>query len=172
MLGVGRLLCYNSQLGQVAQLVEQRTENPCVGGSIPPLATRNTWPQQWCEQHRSRADEADLPVRSELRPRQPRPARCAIYPCRARTGADGGRRVPAGGDGQSRRWWMAGTDFRLLLLWRYTETASRRIVSRGAAFPWLRMVISTSQPSRVSRRIRRSTDTSRNCPLSSRETSG
>src|SRR5438552_14404019 len=27
-------------IGQVAQLVEQRTENPCVGGSIPPLATR------------------------------------------------------------------------------------------------------------------------------------
>jgi hypothetical protein len=26
-------------IGQVAQLVEQRTENPCVGGSIPPLAT-------------------------------------------------------------------------------------------------------------------------------------
>jgi hypothetical protein len=26
--------------GQVAQLVEQRTENPCVGGSIPPLATQ------------------------------------------------------------------------------------------------------------------------------------
>ena len=25
--------------GQVAQLVEQRTENPRVGGSIPPLAT-------------------------------------------------------------------------------------------------------------------------------------
>ncbi len=25
--------------GQVAQLVEQRTENPCVGGSIPPLST-------------------------------------------------------------------------------------------------------------------------------------
>ena len=25
--------------GLVAQLVEQRTENPCVGGSIPPLAT-------------------------------------------------------------------------------------------------------------------------------------
>src|SRR6516162_5627761 len=24
---------------QVAQLVEQRTENPCVGGSIPPLGT-------------------------------------------------------------------------------------------------------------------------------------
>jgi len=60
-----------------------------------------------------------------------------------------------------------------LLMWRYNEAACRRIVSRGAAaFPWLRMVISTSQPSRVSRRIRRSTDTSRNCPLSSRETSG
>ena len=27
------------QYGQVAQLVEQRTENPRVGGSIPPLAT-------------------------------------------------------------------------------------------------------------------------------------
>ena len=25
--------------GSVAQLVEQRTENPCVGGSIPPRAT-------------------------------------------------------------------------------------------------------------------------------------
>ena len=35
-----RLICYNCRLGQVAQLVEQRTENPCVGGSIPPLATR------------------------------------------------------------------------------------------------------------------------------------
>ena len=30
---------YNSPLGQVAQLVEQRIENPRVGGSIPPLAT-------------------------------------------------------------------------------------------------------------------------------------
>ena len=27
--------------GQIAQSVEQRTENPCVGGSIPPLATSN-----------------------------------------------------------------------------------------------------------------------------------
>jgi hypothetical protein len=26
--------------GAVAQLVEQRTENPCVGGSIPPHTTR------------------------------------------------------------------------------------------------------------------------------------
>src|SRR5437588_11476002 len=26
--------------GQVAQLVEQRTENPCVGGSIPSLTTK------------------------------------------------------------------------------------------------------------------------------------
>ncbi len=29
-----------SSNGQVAQLVEQRTENPRVGGSIPPLATK------------------------------------------------------------------------------------------------------------------------------------
>jgi hypothetical protein len=28
--------------GQVAQLVEQRTENPRVGGSIPSLATKNS----------------------------------------------------------------------------------------------------------------------------------
>ena len=27
------------EAGWVAQLVEQRTENPCVGGSIPPPAT-------------------------------------------------------------------------------------------------------------------------------------
>jgi hypothetical protein len=26
--------------GAVAQLVEQRTENPCVGGSIPPHTTK------------------------------------------------------------------------------------------------------------------------------------
>ena len=30
--------------GQVAQLVEQRTENPRVGGSIPPLATKRQRP--------------------------------------------------------------------------------------------------------------------------------
>ena len=28
-------------LAEVAQLVEQRTENPCVGGSSPPLGTNN-----------------------------------------------------------------------------------------------------------------------------------
>ncbi len=30
---------HTNPCGQVAQLVEQRTENPCVGGSIPSLAT-------------------------------------------------------------------------------------------------------------------------------------
>jgi hypothetical protein len=30
---------FNSN-GAVAQLVEQRTENPCVGGSIPPHTTK------------------------------------------------------------------------------------------------------------------------------------
>ncbi len=29
----------NEVVGLVAQSVEQRTENPCVGGSIPPQAT-------------------------------------------------------------------------------------------------------------------------------------
>ncbi len=32
-------LLYNLALGPVAQSVEQRIENPCVGGSIPPQAT-------------------------------------------------------------------------------------------------------------------------------------
>ena len=34
--------CQDGQLemnGDVAQLVEQRTENPCVGGSIPSITT-------------------------------------------------------------------------------------------------------------------------------------
>ena len=31
---------YNGN-GVVAQMVEQRTENPCVGGSIPPNTTKN-----------------------------------------------------------------------------------------------------------------------------------
>ena len=48
------------------------------------------------QRHRSRADEADLPVRSELRPGQPRPARRPRHPQRARPGADGGRWAPAG----------------------------------------------------------------------------
>ena len=33
---------YSRPDGQVAQLVEQRTENPRVGGSIPPQATSST----------------------------------------------------------------------------------------------------------------------------------
>jgi hypothetical protein len=48
-----------------------------------------------CKRRRSRADEADLPIRSELRLGQPRPVRRAIYPCRAWTGPDRGTRTPA-----------------------------------------------------------------------------
>lgn len=33
--------------GLVAQSVEQRTENPCVGGSIPPQATKKINPTFW-----------------------------------------------------------------------------------------------------------------------------
>ena len=33
--------------GWVAQLVEQRTENPCVGGSIPPPATISNFTDQF-----------------------------------------------------------------------------------------------------------------------------
>ena len=35
-VGTATLILYD---GSVAQSVEQRTENPCVGGSIPPCAT-------------------------------------------------------------------------------------------------------------------------------------
>ena len=35
----GQCWCYNLRRGPVAQSVEQRIENPCVGGSIPPQAT-------------------------------------------------------------------------------------------------------------------------------------
>ena len=48
----------NLDYGQVAQLVEQRTENPRVGGSIPPLATilhfrgaRPEWPTDFRRRH-------------------------------------------------------------------------------------------------------------------------
>ena|GEM_PF-520923 len=34
------LSLFDIQGGAVAQLVEQRTENPCVGGSIPPHTTK------------------------------------------------------------------------------------------------------------------------------------
>ena len=33
----------DSLCAQIAQPVEQRTENPCVGGSNPSLGTRNFW---------------------------------------------------------------------------------------------------------------------------------
>ena len=36
------LLAPLKAFGQVAQLVEQWTENPCVGGSIPSLSTKVT----------------------------------------------------------------------------------------------------------------------------------
>lgn len=38
----GKIGCscdFNFLLGQIAQMVERRTENPCVPGSIPGLAT-------------------------------------------------------------------------------------------------------------------------------------
>jgi hypothetical protein len=47
------------------------------------------------QRHRSRAGEADLPVRSELCPGQPRPARGPRHPRRARPGPNVGTRAPA-----------------------------------------------------------------------------
>ncbi len=53
--------------GQVAQLVEQRTENPRVGGSIPPLATtpnflkRNGFPASPADYRRARGRKIDRP---------------------------------------------------------------------------------------------------------------
>ena len=37
---IEQVSCLNSTDGAVAQSVEQRTENPCVGGSIPPHTTK------------------------------------------------------------------------------------------------------------------------------------
>ena len=48
MLGASPFVCRAVNDGQVAQLVEQRTENPCVGGSIPPLATRRPFGRKTC----------------------------------------------------------------------------------------------------------------------------
>ena len=44
--------------GQVAQLVEQRIENPRVGGSIPPLATikAGSVPETWVTDYSRRND--------------------------------------------------------------------------------------------------------------------
>ena len=53
------------------------------------------------QQRRSRVDEADLPVRSELRAGQQRPARGARHPRRARSGPHGSRRASEGGSDQS-----------------------------------------------------------------------
>src|SRR3954468_5884931 len=55
---------YPAGRAQVAQLVEQRTENPRVGGSSPPLGT--TFPQQfqrlrrWLHTRGKRPGKADL----------------------------------------------------------------------------------------------------------------
>ena len=40
--GLNFVIQFIGLFGLVAQLVEQRTENPCVGGSIPPRATFKT----------------------------------------------------------------------------------------------------------------------------------
>ena len=43
VIGLNHQSRYNARLrkdGPVAQSVEQRIENPCVGGSIPPQATK------------------------------------------------------------------------------------------------------------------------------------
>ena len=39
------MCCVVIGLGEIAQSVEKRTENPCVGGSIPPLATNFRYPK-------------------------------------------------------------------------------------------------------------------------------
>ena len=42
-------LCSTLSNGQVAQLVEQRTENPCVGGSNPPLPIPKCFWGKWLQ---------------------------------------------------------------------------------------------------------------------------
>ena len=40
-------ICYHKGKGAIAQLVEQRTENPCVPGSIPGSTTNGTKMKIW-----------------------------------------------------------------------------------------------------------------------------
>ena len=48
----GQVECFRQVVGWIAQLVEQRTENPCVAGSIPaPATTVNQQKQAFCEYH-------------------------------------------------------------------------------------------------------------------------
>ena len=44
------IICIQSSnlIAQIAQSVEQRTENPCVGGSIPPLGTTKKLNLNFC----------------------------------------------------------------------------------------------------------------------------
>ena len=77
--------------GQVAQLVEQRTENPCVGGSIPPLATRFKRPNgsvpfgRFCVQRMCvrPACVFAAPFQTTQAHRLPRPCRCERLPARS-----------------------------------------------------------------------------------------
>ena len=48
-------------LGEVAQLVEQGTENPCVGGSIPSLAISPVHPLQALKPRLSTYAEQSFP---------------------------------------------------------------------------------------------------------------
>jgi hypothetical protein len=41
LLGINPIFALPKRDGAVAQLVEQRTENPCVAGSIPAHTTKN-----------------------------------------------------------------------------------------------------------------------------------
>ena len=48
------IICIQSSnlIAQIAQSVEQRTENPCVGGSIPPLGTTfKAFLKSWFYEH-------------------------------------------------------------------------------------------------------------------------
>src|SRR5208337_4186296 len=75
-------------LGQVAQLVEQRTENPRVGGSIPSLAMRPS-------RRNARTDQMVTPVVTSVAPSSP----SVDGPRRSRppseSDADGARAWPA-----------------------------------------------------------------------------
>ena len=54
--------------GEIAQLVEQRTENPCVGGSIPPLAT-SLRSERSGERRMSRRSQSSLGETAKADPR-------------------------------------------------------------------------------------------------------
>ena len=84
------LICF--AFASVAQLVEQGTENPRVGGSIPPGGTKYADVAHLVERHLAKVEVASssLVIRSRLRPITKVIGLFGVPELAASTGAEGG----------------------------------------------------------------------------------